>query len=330
MPAAGTGLPTAAGRRMRISLPSSRRGSAHLQAPSTEEPPCWRAPTVLNHFWGGRCRLTTSSPGLDLLPRLFQQGSGLSPCCWVTKLASQLSFSISRSLLRLLSIEFMVPSNHFILNPLLLPSVFPSIRVFPNESVLCIRWPKYWSFSISPSSDCLLLATVLGTACLKDPFVGRGKLSLLSAETIPWVPNGSGIFMQGKKKQPLPRHGPTSAAVGQGWFQSPPGSLHWCLCSRLTTYPALGNPDTCLMHYSYKWDQQKEELQSSVICLFRNTHWTPDLFHILCLANPYVAQIKPHFKGKSMGQTETGKDVWSYRLACGRVPHHHEVYIHSI
>ena len=162
--------------------------------------------------------MTTSSPGLDLLPRLFQQGSGLSPCCSVTKLASQafLSFSISRSLLRLLSIEFVVPSNHFILSPLLLPSVFPSIRVFPNESVLCIRWPKYWSFSISPSSDCLLLETILGTACLKDPFVGRGKLSLLSAETIPWVPNGSGIFMQGKKKQPLPQHGPTSAAVGQG------------------------------------------------------------------------------------------------------------------
>ena len=184
---------------MRISLPSSRRGSAHRQAPSTEEQPCWRAPTVPNHFRGGRCKLTTSSPGLDLLPQLLQQGSGPSPCSG-TKLASQafLSFSISRSLLRLLSIEFVVPSNHLILSPLLLlPSIFPSIRVFPNESVLCIRWPKYWSFSICPSSDCLLLETVLGTACLKDPFVGRGKLSLLSAETVPWVPNGSGVFMQG-------------------------------------------------------------------------------------------------------------------------------------
>ena len=60
-------------------------------------------------------------------------------------------------LLKLMSIESMMPSNHLILcHPLLLPpSVFPSIRVFSNESVLRIRWPKYWSlsFSISPSND---------------------------------------------------------------------------------------------------------------------------------------------------------------------------------
>ena len=54
-----------------------------------------------------------------------------------------------------MSIKPVMPSNHFILcHPLLLlPSVFPSIRVFSNESVLCIRWPKYWSFSISPSNE---------------------------------------------------------------------------------------------------------------------------------------------------------------------------------
>ena len=51
-----------------------------------------------------------------------------------------------------LSIESVMPSNHLILC-LLLPSIFPSIRVFPNESVLCIRWPKYWSLSISPSNE---------------------------------------------------------------------------------------------------------------------------------------------------------------------------------
>ena len=57
-----------------------------------------------------------------------------------------LSFTISRSLLKLMCIESMMPSNHLILcRPLLLlPSVFSSIRVFSNESVLCIRWPKYW------------------------------------------------------------------------------------------------------------------------------------------------------------------------------------------
>ena len=61
---------------------------------------------------------------------------------------------LPESLLRLLSIELMMPSNNLILcHPLLLPSIFPSVRVFSNESVLCIRWPKYWSFSISPSSE---------------------------------------------------------------------------------------------------------------------------------------------------------------------------------
>ena len=59
-----------------------------------------------------------------------------------------MSFTISRSLLKLMSIELVMPSNHLILcHPLLLPSIFPSIRVFSNVSVLRIRWPKYWSFS---------------------------------------------------------------------------------------------------------------------------------------------------------------------------------------
>ena len=67
------------------------------------------------------------------------------------------SFTISRSLLKLMSIESVMPSNHLILcRPLLfLPSIFPSIRVFSSESVLRIRWPKDWSFSfiVSPSSE---------------------------------------------------------------------------------------------------------------------------------------------------------------------------------
>ena len=70
---------------------------------------------------------------------------------------ASLSFTISQSSLKLMSIELVMPSNHLILyRPLLLlPSVFPSIMVFSNESALCIRWPKYLSFSfnISPSSE---------------------------------------------------------------------------------------------------------------------------------------------------------------------------------
>ena len=70
---------------------------------------------------------------------------------------ASLSITNSQSLLKLMSIESVMPSNHLILCPslLLLPSIFPSIRVFTNESVLPIRWPKYWSisFSISPSKE---------------------------------------------------------------------------------------------------------------------------------------------------------------------------------
>ena len=69
---------------------------------------------------------------------------------------ASLSITNSRSLLKLMSIESVMPSNHLILcRPLLLPSIFPSIRVFSNESALCIRWPKYqsFSFSISPSNE---------------------------------------------------------------------------------------------------------------------------------------------------------------------------------
>ena len=90
---------------------------------------------------------------------------------------ASLSFTISQSLLKLMSIESVMPSNHFILcrSLLLLPSVFPSIYVFSNKSVLPIRWPKYWSFSFSTSPsneysgliffwiDCFDLLAIQGT-----------------------------------------------------------------------------------------------------------------------------------------------------------------------
>ena len=74
-----------------------------------------------------------------------------------TKHQAPLSFTISWSLLKLMSIVLVMPSNHLILcySLLLLPSIFHSIRVFSGELALCIRWPKYWSFSfsISPSNE---------------------------------------------------------------------------------------------------------------------------------------------------------------------------------
>ena len=75
---------------------------------------------------------------------------------WATARQVSLSIINSWSLLKLMSIESVMPFNHLILCcPLLLPSIFPSIRVFSNELVLRIRWPKYWSFSfnISPSNE---------------------------------------------------------------------------------------------------------------------------------------------------------------------------------
>ena len=73
---------------------------------------------------------------------------------WTASCQTSLSITNSRSLLKLMFIESVMPSNHLILCcPLLLPSIFSSIIVFSNESVLCIRWPKYWSFSIRPFNE---------------------------------------------------------------------------------------------------------------------------------------------------------------------------------
>ena len=96
---------------------------------------------------------------------------------WTAACQASLSITSSQSLLKLISIESVMPSNHLILcHPLLLlPSIFPSIRVFSNEPVLHIRWPKYWSFSFNSSPfnkhpglisfrmDCLDLLAVQGT-----------------------------------------------------------------------------------------------------------------------------------------------------------------------
>ena len=82
--------------------------------------------------------------------------SSVHSLCHV-QLFTSLSITNTWNLLKLMSVELVIPSNHLILHHplLLLPSIFPSIRVFSKESVLCIRWPKFWSFSlsISPSNE---------------------------------------------------------------------------------------------------------------------------------------------------------------------------------
>ena len=98
-----------------------------------------------------------------------------SASLWTAARQAFLSFAISQNLLKLMSIVSMMSSNHLTLyRPfLVLPSIFPSTRVFSNESALPIRWPKYWSFSINPSNeyselisfrmDCFDLLAVPGT-----------------------------------------------------------------------------------------------------------------------------------------------------------------------
>ena len=99
---------------------------------------------ILSYFWA-----------MELHHSRFIHSVWLFETPWTTW--ASLSFISSWSLLNLMSTESVMPSNHLILcHPLLFPpSIFPSIRVFSNESVLCIRWPKYWSFSfnISPSNE---------------------------------------------------------------------------------------------------------------------------------------------------------------------------------
>jgi len=100
----------------------------------------------------GCWRLNTQFSSVQLLSHVW-----LFVTPWTTAHQASLSITNSRSLLKLISIESVMPSNNLILcRPLLLlPSIFPSIRVFSNESVLGIRWPNYWSFSfnISPSNE---------------------------------------------------------------------------------------------------------------------------------------------------------------------------------
>ena len=123
---------------------------------------------------------------------------------WTVAHQASLSISNSQSLLKLMSIALVMPSNHLILCLLLFlpPSVFPSVRVLSNESVLCIRWPNYWSFSFSNSTsneyselisfrmDWLDLPAVQGTLkCLLQHHSGSaGKESACNAGDLDLIP----------------------------------------------------------------------------------------------------------------------------------------------
>ena len=103
---------------------------------------------------------------------------------WSAACQVPLSFTMSRSLLKIMSIELVMLSNHLVLCCLilLLPSIFPSIRVFSNESALYIRWSKYWSFSISPSNEYSQLISFRNDWF--DLLQSKGLLRVFSSTTI--------------------------------------------------------------------------------------------------------------------------------------------------
>ena len=122
-------------------------------------------------MWPQRVMLQQKNPELQTCPLLLRETPSLSSKAvpsivqlvshvwhfltpWTAAHQASLFSTISLSLLKLMSIESMMLSNHLVLcHPLLLLSIFPSITFFSNKSVLRIRWPKYWSFSISPSNE---------------------------------------------------------------------------------------------------------------------------------------------------------------------------------
>ena len=106
----------------------------------------------VKHNWA-----TDLIPQTHILMQNFQSPLGCCCCSVAKSCLVPLSSTISWSLLKFVSFESVMLFNHRILRHslLLLPSIFPSIRVLSNELALCIRWPKYWSFSKSPSNECL-------------------------------------------------------------------------------------------------------------------------------------------------------------------------------
>ena len=135
-------------------LPESEN---HMEAPGHSEPTQESKRSILSCFWAFHFRAGVPNTGKQKKLLLFSPFVvSKSAIPWTVACQPSPSFTISWSLLKPMSIESVMPSSHLILccPLLLLPSIFPNIRVFSNESAICIRWPKYWSFScsISPSN----------------------------------------------------------------------------------------------------------------------------------------------------------------------------------
>ena len=165
---------------------------------------------------------------------LFQFSSVLQSCPtlatpWAAACQASLSISNSWGLLRFVSIELVMPSNHLILyHPLLLLLVFPSIRVFSNESVLCIRWPKCWSFSISPSNECSGLVSF--RIDWLDLLIVQWTLKSLqhhsSKASILWC----SVFFMVQLSDPYMTTGKNIALTCPQWVKRPTWNKSWAEC----------------------------------------------------------------------------------------------------
>ena len=120
---------------------------------------------------------------------------------WTAARQASLSITNSWSLLKLMSIESVMPSNHLTLcHPLLpQPSIFPSIRVFSNESVLCIRWPKYWSFIISPSDEYSGLISLGLIGWISLQFKGLSRVFSSTTVQTRWLGDRKRRIQQGQR-----------------------------------------------------------------------------------------------------------------------------------
>ena len=149
----------------------------------------------------GEVRISLHAPNAGVVAVQSLSHVRLFATPWTAARQASLSFTISRNFLKFMSIALLMPSDYLVLCRLLflLPSIFPSIRGFSNESALCIRWPKYWSFSISPSNEYLglisfridwfALLAVQGTpkSLLQQPqfkSINSSALSLLYGPTL--------------------------------------------------------------------------------------------------------------------------------------------------
>ena len=147
---------------------------------------------------------------------------------WTAAGQASLSFTISQSLLKLMFIESVMPSNHLILcHPLfLLPSIFPIIRVFSSESALCITWPEYWSltFNISPSKEHsgLFPLGLAGLICL----LSKGLSRVFSNTTVESI-NSSALSLL---------YGPTLTSIHDYWESHGFDYMDLCLQSDVSAF----------------------------------------------------------------------------------------------